>query len=390
MALSVDPLVIIDSDTTRTHKSNARLRILFDPWLLLTTVLLIGIGLIMVASSSVPIAEGKKIFPLYFAISQLIYVLIGLMVAWVISFISIRFWELTSWHTLLLSIGSLILVLIPGVARPINGSLRWIQWGPISLQMSEFTKIALVIYLSSYLVRRQYEVLSKVSGFIKPLLLISLISVLLLKEPDLGATVVIVSTAIFMLFISNVPWYYFFSLLLSALASVAVLSVSSPYRLSRLISFLDPWADQFAGGYQLTQALIAFGRGGFLGTGLGSGIQKLLYLPEPHTDFLFSVLAEELGLVGSIFVILLFGFFIYRIFKIGLRAIEAQQYFSGYLVFGIGFSFAVQTLINLGVNLGLLPTKGLTLPFMSYGGSSMLASLVALSLVFRVDFELRR
>ncbi|MFM8454198.1 MAG: putative lipid II flippase FtsW [Gammaproteobacteria bacterium] len=370
--------------------TQSKTRILFDPLLLLISALLLGIGLVMVASSSVPIAEAKKIFPLYFAINQVIYMAIGLVCAWVVTFIPMRFWYQVSWYLLLLSIASLAFILIPGVAKPVNGSLRWLQLGPVSLQMSEFTKIAVIIYISSYLVRHAYEVSFKITGFLKPLLVIGIIASLLLKEPDLGATVVIISTVIFMLFISNVPWYYFFSLLLSALAGIAILSVSSPYRLERLVSFLNPWNDQFSGGYQLTQALIAFGRGSLLGTGLGGSVQKLLYLPEPHTDFLFAVFAEELGLVGSVLIIFLFSAFVYKIFKIAWAAWKKQQYFSANVVFGIGFCFAVQSLINIGVNLGLLPTKGLTLPFMSYGGSSMLATLIGLALVFRVDFELKR
>jgi len=362
---------------------------LFDPWFLISIITILGLGFIMVASSSIPIAEGKRLPAFYFASHQAIYLLLGLVNAIIITYIPMRFWEKCGLFLLMASIFFLTVLLLPGVSRSVNGSVRWLFIGPFSIQVSECVKLATVIYMAGYLVRHEEQVRNEITGFVKPLIILGLISALLMLEPDFGATVVIVSTCMGMMFLSGVPIRRFASLVLLVLIALAVLSISSPYRVERMTSFLNPWADQFNSGYQLTQSLIAFGRGGWLGVGLGSSIQKLLYLPEPHTDFLFAVLAEELGLIGALLTVLLFFILIFKGMAIGKRAIDAQKFFHGYVAYGISLWLGIQTMINMGVNVGVLPTKGLTLPLMSYGSSSNLVVLVALGMLLRIDFETR-
>jgi len=362
-------------------------KVAYDPWLLFAACSLLGLGLVMVSSSSIPIAEGKGLSTFYYAYHQFAYMMAGFFVAWVLTFIPVRIWQALSMPLLLCSIASLSVLLVPGISRRVNGSIRWLQIGPISLQVSEFVKLALIIYMSSYLVRHQNEVLNRVTGFLKPMGILAIICSLLLMEPDFGAAVVISATLMGMMFLGGVQLRHFVFLLLIVLLGLAFLSVSSSYRVQRLTSFLNPWEDQFNTGYQLTQALIAFGRGAWFGTGLGGSIQKLLYLPEPHTDFLFAVLAEELGLMGAMAVLLLFCLLVGRAMKIGREALNNGQGFAGFLAYGIGLWLGTQTLINIGVNVGVLPTKGLTLPLMSYGGSSMMVGLAALGLLLRVHFE---
>lgn len=362
---------------------------LFDPILLFTALSLVGIGLVMVTSSSLTVADNWHLPSHYFAVRQGIAFAIGLLAAMIFCYVPMNFWQKISLPLLFASLFLLILLLVPGVSRVVNGSVRWIFIGPMSFQISEYAKLAFIIYISSYLVRHEEEVRNRISGFLKPLALLGLISLLLLMEPDFGAAVVIVCTALGMLFLGGVPITRFLVLLLLAGGALAVLSFSSPYRMARLTAFLNPWADQFNTGYQLTQSLIAFGRGGWLGTGLGNSVQKLLYLPEPHTDFLYAVLAEELGLIGALLVLILFSIAVFRILSIGRRALLAENPFSAYIAYGIALWIGMQTFINIGVNVGMLPTKGLTLPLMSYGGSSMIAGLIALGILFRIDFESR-
>ncbi len=368
----------------------ARRNRFYDPLLLLAATALVAIGLVMVTSASVTIAEDRHLTSLYFASRQSIAIAIGLTFGILASFIPLKVWEKFSLSLLLLNILLLIILLVPGVSREINGSVRWLFIGPVSIQISEFTKLAIILYISSYLIRRESEIRQKISGFLKPLLLLTFIACLLLLEPDFGAAVVIIVTVMGMLFLGGVPVTRFLILFGLASCALGLMSIVAPYRVARLTSFLNPWEDQFNTGYQLTQSLIAFGRGGFFGTGLGNSIQKLLYLPEPHTDFLYAVLAEELGLVGALLVLLFFIVLVWRGFVIGRRAILSQNYFAGYLAYGIALWLGFQTIINIGVNVGVLPTKGLTLPLMSYGGSSMIAGLITLGLLFRIDFETRR
>lgn len=364
-------------------------RALYDPWLLITSLGLFSLGLVMVASASVSIAEAKKLSPLYFAIHHAIAGGLGLIALFVISYIPMRFWQKISFSLLLICIVLLGLVLIPGLSREINGSTRWLFLGPFSMQPSEFIKLSLIFSMASYLSRRHEEVQRKLSGFLKPMSLLTIVGGLLLLEPDFGTAVVLTITVMCMLYLGGVPFTRFLFLFALALFAAVALSLTSPYRLARLTTFLNPWADQFNTGYQLTQSLIAFGRGGILGTGLGNSVQKLFYLPEAYTDFLYAVLAEELGLLGALLVLIAFSLFVWRTLNLGQRAIQAGLPFAGFVAYGIAVWIGVQASINMGVNLGLLPTKGLTLPLMSYGGSSLIVALAALGILLRIDFETR-
>lgn len=360
----------------------------YDPWLFLALVSLIGLGLVMVTSASLSFAEGSGLSAGYFAIRHVIYLAIGCVGFAIATCAPLSLWRKLSVPLLIITIILLTLLLIPGISRQVNGSSRWLFLGPISIQVSEFAKLFMIIYMAQYLVRKHKEVQTELSGFIKPIVTLGLVSGLLLLEPDFGATVVIVSTAMGMLFLGGVPLRRFLVLLLLALGGLGVLSITSPYRMQRLTSFLNPWTDQFNTGYQLTQSLIAFGRGGWFGTGLGNSVQKLLYLPEAHNDFIFAVLAEELGLVGAMTILLLFALLVWRILALGRQAILHGNPFAGFVAYGIGLWFGFQAIINIGVNLGVLPTKGLTLPFMSYGGCSLIVGLLAVGILLRIEFEL--
>ena len=345
------------------------------------------LGLVMVASSSITIAAEQG-HPLKLFWRQFAYAACTTAVILLISRTPIALWRVLGPWLLLLGAGLLALVVIPGVGREVNGSMRWLALGPMNIQPSEFVKIFVVLYLAGYLVRRNDHVRTRSSGFFKPIALMSLISLLLLAEPDYGAAVVMFATTLTMLFLGGVP-FISFSIWVLAIVSVFVLMmVAAPYRVERLMAFVNPWADPFGSGFQLTQALIAIGRGEWLGVGLGQSVQKLHYLPEAHTDFLFAVLSEELGLLGAGATIALFAFITWRAFQIGRRALSAGQPYAGYLAYGVGLLIGMQAYVNIGVNLGLLPTKGLTLPLMSYGGSSLVANAIGIGLLLRTDAEI--
>lgn len=370
-------------------KRSKRTLTLFDPWFVAAVCCLFAIGLVMVASASMAVADRQFDGAFHFALRQAIYIGLGLIVATPILRIDTWFWQKSGGLLLFCCLGALVLVLIPGIGHQVNGSMRWIGFGPIGMQVSELAKLGMIIYLAGYLVRRQEEVQNQVSGFIKPMALLGVVGVLLLLEPDFGATVVITATSLGMLFLAGVRMRQFIILLLLVLTALALLAVSAPYRMHRLTSFLNPWANQFDSGYQLTQSLIAFGRGGWFGVGLGNSVQKLFYLPEAHTDFLFAVLAEELGLIGVLAVIGLYIVLVGRALWIGYQAQQLEEYFAAYLAYGLGLWLGMQAMINMGVNAGVLPTKGLTLPLLSYGGSSMLIVCVVLALLLRIDYEVR-
>ena len=280
-------------------------------------------------------------------------------------------------------------MLIPGIGRVVNGSRRWLAIGPIGIQVSELAKVTMILYLSGYLVRQQHSVGQSIIGFIRPMIVLGIFAFLLLLEPDFGATVVISGTVMAMLFLTGVKIRYYLGLMVMVGVSLAFLAVSSPYRMARLTAFLNPWADQFNSGYQLTQSLIAFGRGGWFGVGLGDGVQKLLYLPEAHTDFLFAVLAEELGLTGILLVLILYSILVWRGFMIGFNAFSQGRLFAAFAAYGVTFWLGLQAAINMGVNSGLLPTKGLTLPLLSYGGASLVVNCIVIALLLRIDHENR-
>jgi len=361
----------------------------FDKWLLLSFLTLVSISLVMVASASIPITERMHLPTFYFIFHQGVYILLGLFMFWIVTLIPLELIQRNAITLLVISFLFLLFILLPGVTRPINGSVRWLFIGPISIQPSEIVKLTLIIYIASYMVRRGRQLHNKMIGFLIPMAVLAVVSLLLLLEPDFGAVVIITFTVLGMLFLGGVQFNRFLTLLPFVILGLTTLMVSSSYRLQRLISYRDPWADQFNTGYQLVQSLIAFGRGAWFGTGLGGSIQKLLYLPEAHSDFIFAVIAEELGLVGALVVIVLYVIFIFRGMQIGRKAQLNGKLFACNLAYGITLLIGLQAFINIGVNIGLLPTKGLTLPFLSYGGSSMVIVCIAVGILFRVDYESR-
>jgi len=368
-----------------THKPLA----LYDKWLIMAVIGLLIIGLMMVASSSVMVSTKLYHQPFHFLIRQAAYLFVGLIAAIVVMRIDSSEWEKYSVSLLFLCLFMLVLVLIPGIGRIVNGSRRWLAFGPIGIQVSELAKMTMIFYVAGYLVRQQKSVSQSIIGFIRPMIVLGVVAVLLLLEPDFGATVVIAGTVMAMLFLSGVKLRYYLGLMLVVAACLVSLAISSPYRVARLTAFLNPWADQFNSGYQLTQSLIAFGRGGWSGVGLGDGIQKLFYLPESHTDFLFAVLAEELGLLGILLVLALYSILVFRGLVIGFNASLQDRLFAAYTAYGITFWLGLQASINMGVNAGLLPTKGLTLPLLSYGGASMVVNCIVVALLLRIDHENR-
>lgn len=358
--------------------------------LLLSALILLGLGLVMVASASISIAERQLSDPLYYFWHQFSYSIIGLITAAIVFKIPLDFLQKTGPVLIVISLFLLLLVLIPGLGKEVNGSKRWLDLGVVSLQVSEFVKLATVIYLAGYLVRHNKEVRANLSGFLRPLALIFFVSLLLILEPDFGAVAVIAMTAMGMLWLGGASFFQFIFLLLTMTAVLSLVAISSPYRLERLTTFLNPWADPFNSGFQLTQALIAFGRGEWFGVGLGSSVQKLFYLPEAHTDFVFAVLAEELGLFSVMIVIVLFCFIVIRALMIGRRAEKRERPFTAFLAYGLGIWLGLQAFINIGVNMGVLPTKGLTLPLMSYGGSSLIIMCIVIAMLLRADYETRQ
>lgn len=358
--------------------------------LLVCALLLLGIGFVMVSSASMSIADRTFDAPFHFVIRHAIALGLALAAGILVFALPLRWWERAGPFLFFLGVVLLVLVLVPGIGRSVNGATRWIPLGPFNLQSSEFMKFFAVIYVAGYLVRRHEEVATRLWGFLKPMALMVIASALIMRQPDFGTTAVLLATVMGMLFLGGVQVVHF-AVLFGMLATAAVTLVAlEPYRLERVTSFLNPFADPFDTGFQLSQALIAFGRGEWLGVGLGNGIQKQFFLPEAHTDFLMAVVGEELGLAGTLTVIALFGFFVWRALAIGARAAQAQDWFGAYAAHGFALGVGLQSLVNIGVNLGLLPTKGLTLPFMSYGSNSLIVACMAVGLLLRIDLEARR
>jgi len=356
-------------------------------WLLLTAITLATIGFIMVSSASMDISERLMGNPFHFLQRHLIYLTMALLFASLAYQVSLNVWKKSGVFLLAFAYLLLVVVFIPGIGKNVNGSTRWISLGLITVQVSEVAKVCVLAYVAGYLVRRNSEVREKFWGFIKPVLVLSVMIVLLLKEPDFGAVVVIMSAVFGMLFLAGVKFSQYILALSVSLCAGAAMIFSSEYRMNRLIAYLDPWSDQFGAGYQLVQSLIAFGRGDLTGVGLGNSIQKLSYLPEAHTDFVFAVLAEEFGLIGNLFVIGLYLFMVVVILLIGRAAEKANVLFGAYMAYGLGIMIGLQAFVNIGVSSGLLPTKGLTLPLMSYGGSSLIVSAVIIAIILRVNKE---
>ena len=355
--------------------------------------LLLGIGLVMVYSSSIAIAEAGRFTgnqPAYFLVRHTVFVFVGAMAGFICFQFPTRLWQQAAPWLFMLGVALLLAVLIPGIGREVNGSQRWLSLGMINLQPSELMKLLVVLYSADYTVRKAASMHSFRRGFLPMLTVMLLVGGLLLREPDFGAFVVITMIAMGVLFLGGMNWKLFAALILLLLAGFVLLIWTSPYRLQRVMGFMDPWADPFGKGYQLSHALIAFGRGEWFGVGLGASVEKLFYLPEAHTDFLLAVIAEELGFAGVIVVIALFAWLTWRAFAIGNQAARLERYFSALVAQGVGLWIGTQAAINMGVNMGVLPTKGLTLPLLSFGGSGIVANCCALALLLRVDYENRQ
>lgn len=364
----------------------------FDGWLLWPVLALLLFGLVMVYSASIATAEGSKFTgyqSAYFLVRHGVFVSIGLIAGVVAFQIPLRTWQQSAPWLFVAGFLLLLLVLVPHVGRAVNGAQRWLPLGPVNLQPSELTKLLVVLYAADYTTRKLADMDSLRRGFVPMAVVMLLVGGLLLKEPDFGAFVVIVCIAMGILFLGGINVRLFTALVFVLLAGFVVLIWVSPYRRERVFGFMDPWQDSLGRGYQLSHALIAFGRGEWLGVGLGASVEKLFYLPEAHTDFLLAVIAEELGFFGVAVVIGLFALVVQRAFVIGRQALTLDRLYAGLVAQGVGIWIGVQALINMGVNMGLLPTKGLTLPLMSFGGSGILANCLALSILLRVDYENR-
>ena len=359
----------------------------FDGWIICTVVALLMVGLVMVASASISVADHETGNPFAYFERQLLFVFLGLLVAGVAMLVPTDLWEKHSIALLVLAFVLLLLVLVPGIGHVVNGSRRWIRLGFMNFQVSEVARVLLLTYVASYAVRRTDELRGSFGGFVKPVAVLAAAAVLLLAEPDFGATTVLMATGLVVLFLAGARLHYLLVPTLAGVAGLTLLALMSPYRMRRITGFLHPWIDPFDSGYQLVQSLIAIGRGEWFGVGLGSSVQKLFYLPEAHTDFVFAVLAEEFGFLGVCVVLGLFALLVGRALVISRRAAAAGLVFQSYLAASIGVWLGLQAFVNVGVNMGLLPTKGLTLPLLSYGGSSMLVSMGVMGLLLRIHHE---
>jgi len=354
--------------------------------LLLCSGILLVFGALLIASASMDLAAERYGNPFHFTYRQIIYILLGVGVGLAVANVPMSWWLRSGWLCLFAAIGSLMLVLTP-LGLTVNGSTRWIPLGFFNVQVSEVAKILILAYMAGYLVRRRDELINTWSGFFKPVAVLVVVAFLLVIQPDFGATVVIMTAALGMIFLSGVRLSRFMPLIGLCTVAGVILVVTQPYRLKRVVAYLDPWQDQFNTGYQLTQSLIAFGRGEWFGVGLGNSVQKLFYLPEAHTDFVFAIAAEEFGLIGSLAILLTFTVLIWVAFRIARNAEKAGMAFGACFAYGIALLLGLQAFINMAVNTGLLPTKGLTLPLVSYGGSSLMASCACIGILARVEME---
>jgi len=365
----------------------------YDQALMWVTVLLLALGLVMVYSASIAIAEAGRASgnqASYYLVRQALFVAAGIVVAFAAFQVPLKSWQLAAPWLFLIGAALLALVLVPGIGREVNGSKRWLSLYFVNLQPSEFVKLFVVLYAADYTVRRAVHMDSLRRGFLPMLAVMLIVGGLLLREPDFGAFVVITVIAMGILFLGGMNWKLFAGLVVLLLAGFVVLILTSPYRLQRVIGFMDPWADPYGTGYQLSHALIAFGRGEWFGVGLGASVEKLFYLPEAHTDFLLAVIAEELGFVGVLAIVLAFVWIVMRAFAVGRRAALLERHFAALVANGIGLWIGVQAIINIGVNTGMLPTKGLTLLLLSFGGSAVTAMCCAIAVLLRVDWENRQ
>ena len=370
-----------------SSEAEANSRLLYDRTLLWLTFGLTAVGFIMVTSASMPVGQRLANDPFLFAKRDGLYIILAFALSMITLRLPMDFWQRHSTAMLLASIAMLVVVLVVGSS--VNGASRWISIGPLRIQPAELSKLALFCYLSNYLVRKVDEVRNNLRGFLKPMGVILVMALLLLAQPDLGTVVVLFVTTLAMLFLAGAKLWQFIAIICTGISAVVMLILAAPYRIRRVTSFWNPWDDPFGSGYQLTQSLMAFGRGEMWGQGLGNSVQKLEYLPEAHTDFIFAILAEELGYIGVVIVLLMVFCVAFRAMSIGKRALEIDQRFSGFLACSIGVWFSFQALVNVGAAAGMLPTKGLTLPLISYGGSSLLIMSTAIMLLLRIDYETR-
>lgn len=374
---------------TRTPPPHAQ----FDELLIWVFIALLSIGLVMVYSSSIATAEGSKFTghqATYYLMRHGMFIVVGLAAGLFAFQVPVQMWQHYSLYLFLAGAALLVLVLIPHVGREVNGSRRWLSLFVINLQPSELMKLFAVLYAADYTVRKGKVKHLFIKAFLPMFAVMVVVGGLLLQEPDMGAFVVILSIAFCTLWLGGLNVKVFGALLIALPLAFAALIFSSPYRMQRVVGFMDPWADPYGKGYQLSHALIAFGRGEWLGVGLGASVEKLFYLPEAHTDFLMAVIAEELGLAGVISVIVLFALVVIRALQVGRHAAFLERNFSALVAQGIGVWIGVQAIINIGVNMGVLPTKGLTLPFLSFGGSGVVVNCIAAAVLLRVDYENRR
>jgi len=374
----------VDSMPSDLHGSIARF---MDVQMFLAILMIAGIGLIMLTSTTIDIAYRLHADDFFYVKKQLVFMSLGLASIIVVARVRLGIWERLGPLLLCLVIVLLFLVLVPGMGRTVNGSTRWLMVGPLGLQVSEFAKVAMIIYLSGYLVRHADNVETKLTAFLSPMTVLGLVILLLMLEPDFGSAMVFMLMMFGMMFLSGARILPLMSLIGACIALMVSLAITSPYRMQRIIAFMDPWADAQDSGYQLTQALIAVGNGGISGVGIGESVQKLFHLPEAHNDFIFAVLAEEMGLIGVAILLLSYFIFIWRCFDLGNKAQIQQMKFAQNIAYGCGIWFGLQTVISLCVNMGMLPTKGLSLPFISVGGSNLLASCIAIGLLMRVYME---
>ena len=363
-----------------------------DMGLVWSVLLLLAIGLVMVYSASIAMADAERFTGFrshYFLARHGIYLALGVVAAFLAFKVPVQLWQRASPFLFMAGVGLLVLVLIPGIGREVNGARRWIPLGPATFQPSEVMKLLVVLYAADYTVRKAAFMHDFRKGFLPMFAVMFMVAGLLLREPDFGALVVVTTIAMGILFLGGLNWRLFVGLAIGLAGAFVVLIVSSPYRLQRILGFMDPWADAYGKGYQLSHSLIAFGRGEWFGVGLGASVEKLFYLPEAHTDFLMAVIAEELGFVGVAGVITLFLFLVVRAFAVGRQATSLERYYAALVAQGIGIWISAQAFINMGVNMGLLPTKGLTLPFLSFGGTGIVMNCVAIAILLRIDFENR-
>jgi len=364
----------------------------YDAGLLWTGFALLMLGLVMVYSASIALAEVSKFTggrSAYFLVRHALYLGASVAAAMLVFQVPMHLWQRVAPWLFLSGVALLALVLVPALGREVNGARRWLSLGVANLQPSEFMKLFAVLYAADYTVRKSALIHSFKRGLLPMLAVMLVVGGLLLHEPDFGAIVVVAAIAMAILFLGGMNGKWFVGLMALLAIGFVGLVVSSPYRMQRIFGFMDPWADPFGKGYQLSHALIAFGRGEWTGVGLGASVEKLLYLPEAHTDFLLAVIGEELGFVGVAIVIALFAWLVMRSFTIGRQAVKLERPYSALVAQGIAVWIGVQALINMGVNMGVLPTKGLTLPLMSFGGSGILADCVALAILLRIDYENR-